>query len=173
MNRKSLQEPLHKHPSVGKHPDRLAHPALVAGRDRHAEEPSEQRAGGFSAFCRGIIRPMAVAAAAGLAAVTALAGFAYGNADPTALIPALSAAAVAVASLAGGLTAGLGRRRQALGASLIVGLILSALLCLGGLWAGGGTPLAWLTRLLPLPVCAVSGLLTRARPQKAAHAAHR
>ena len=169
MNRKSLHAPMHAHPSVGKHPDRLSHPALSVGGGGLAEEPSEHTAGGFSFTARGIGIALVSAVAAALLSVTVTAAVAYRSADPTALIPTLSGVAVAITSLVAGLTAGLCRRGRAVAASLTVGAILSALFCLVGLCTGGGTPLDWAMRLLPLPVCAVCGLLTRARPRQNTH----
>ena len=169
MNRKSQQSLLHAHPSVGKHPDRPSHPALAAGRGGHAEEPSDHMAGGFSATWRRILWPCIAVAAGGLLSVTVSAAAAYGSADPTALIPALSAVSLALTSLSGGLTAGLCYRERAFAASFSVGGILTALLCLIGLFSGGGSPMDWLMRLIPLAVCTVVGFLTRKRPQRVIH----
>ena len=171
MNRKSLHTSLHAHPSVGKHPDRLSHPALSVGRDGHAEEPSEHIAGGFSFTVRGIGISLLASAVAVLPAITAMTAVACRSEDPTALIQPMAEVAVAIASLSGGLTAGLCRRERAVAASLSVGVILTVLLCLLGLRSGVGTPLVWATRLLPLPVCALCGFLTRARPRQNTHRA--
>lgn len=175
MNPKQLT----KHASVGKHPDRLSHPALTAGRIGHAEEPSDQSAGGFSRTLRNLLLPAAVSAATGLVAVTALTAVATSSApDPSALVPALSAVALALASFAGGLTAGKCHGERAMAGSLISGSLLAALLCLIGLVSGGGHAgtwsaypgaVVWLIRLAPLPIHALGGLLTRPRPKKASH----
>lgn len=159
------------HTSVGKHPDRLAHPALAAPR-RHAEEPSDQSAGGFSAVLRGFLLPPAVVTVAFFVSVTVLTAVADRSQDPTALVPGFSAAALAVASLAGGVTAGLCRRTRAVASGLLCGLLLSVLLCTVGLASGGdpdGGMLPWLLRLSPIPVSGLGGLLTRPRKKVPAH----
>ena len=175
MNHKHLTT----HSAVGKHPDRLSHPAVTAGRIGHAEEPSDHSAGGFSSTMRALLLPLAVTVAAGLAAVTVSAAMAASSADPTALIPPLSVAALVTAALAGSITAGLCRRTRAVASALISGCLLTALLCLAGLLSGGADApwaelspaIPWLIRLLPVPVSAVGGLLTRPRPQKNTHTA--
>ena len=177
MNQKKLTN----HASVGKHPDRLSHPALAAGRIGHAEEPSDHRSGGFSRTLRNLLLPLAVTAATGLVSVTATTAVAGRSPDPTALIPALSALSLALASFAGGLTAGLCNRASSLAGSLISGGLLTALLCLigllsggesagnGGVWSAFPPIVAWLIRLAPLPIHALGGILTRPRPQKVTH----
>ncbi len=175
MNQKQLTN----HSTVGKHPDRLSHPAITAGRIGHAEEPSDKSAGGFSSTLRSLLLPLAATAATGLMTVTVMTAAAGSSPDPTALIPALSVAALALSSLAGGITAGLCRRDRAVANSLISGCLLTALLCLMGLLGGGdqgagasfSPTIAWLVRLIPVPVCALGGVLTRPRPQKNTHKA--
>ena len=175
MNKKQLTN----QSTVGKHPDRLSHPALSAGRIGHAEEPSDHSADGFSSTLRALLLPLAATAVTGLAAVTAMTAVAKSGPDPTALIPMLSGAALTLSSLAGGITAGLCRRGRAVASSLISGCLLTALLCLIGLIGGGsqgaGASLSpaipWLIRLLPVPISALGGLLTRPRPQKTTHTA--
>ena len=174
MNQKQLTN----HSSVGKHPDRLSHPALSAGRIGHAEEPSDNSAGGFSSTLRSLLLPLAATAVTGLLSVTVMAAAAGSSPDPTALIPALSVAALALSSLAGGITAGLCRRDRAVASSLISGCLLTALLCLPGLLGGtqGADALfsptvTWLIRLVPIPVCALGGVLTRPRPHRTTHKA--
>ena len=175
MTHKSISA---NHPSVGHHPDRLSHPAHRAARNRaprgdrdlikrdrvtYDGEPSDAGADGFSSVLRRIFLPPAVAAATGLAAVTVMTAVAAGSADPTALIPILPPVATALASLAGGITAGLTHRARAIPTALLCGAILSAALCLAGLAAGPDTPALWLIRLMPLPLCGMGGVWTRKR----------
>ena len=161
--------------TVGKHPDRLSHPALQSGRIGHATEPpdagSYDRAGGFSGLLRGIFLPTAASAAAGLLSVTVLSAAATRSPDPTVTLPLLSVAALLIASLAGGVTAGLLRRDRAVSASLLSGGILAGILCLMGGLGGGGSAVSWLIRLMPLPVHGLGGLMTRRRRTKPTHAA--
>ena len=173
MNHKSIV----KHSSVGNHPDRLSHPAPAAGRIGHAAEPSDPKTDGFSHALKALLLPMAAVVLTSLVAVTLMTAIAGAGPNPGALIPALSAAALAVASLAGGITAGLCRRSNAVGAALISGCLVSVLLCAIAL-IGGGTPspypeaspvIPWLLRLSPIPLHALGGLLTHPRPQKASH----
>ncbi len=176
MNHKSIT----KHSSVGQHPDRLSHPASATGRIGHAAEPSDSQADGFSHILKALLLPTAASAVTGLGAVTIMTAIAGAGPDPGSLIPILSAAALAIASLAGGITAGLCRRDRAIPASLVSGCLLSAILCAIAL-IGGGSPSAtwpeaspavpWLIRLAPIPIHALGGLLTRPRPVKASHTA--
>ena len=155
--------------SIGKHPDRPSHPALPSGRVGYDREPSDRSAGGFSATARRFILPPLVTAVTALAAVTVSAAVAAGTPDPTALIPVLGPVATAVASLAGGITAGLCYRERATAASLVWGGCLAAILCLAGFCAGWGGAAASLTRLMPLPICGMGGFLTGRRKKKAGH----
>ena len=154
---------------VGKHPDRPSHPALSAGRGGYAVEPSDSSAGGFSSFRWRWGLPPVVSAVTAAFAVTLMAALAVGSEDPTALIRVLAPVATGLASLAGGITAGLCHRRRSVTAALLYGGALSLILCLAGLSAGKGTPMAWLTRVLPLPLYALGGFVTRPRPPKARH----
>lgn len=175
MNHKSIT----KHSSVGHHPDRLSHPAPAAGRIGHAAEPSDQKTDGFSHILKPLLLPIAASALTALAAVTLMTAIAGASPNPGPLIPALSAAALAVASLAGGITAGLCRRDRSIGAALISGSLIAALLCAVALVGEGTTPtspeaspvIPWLLRLSPIPLHALGGLLTRPRPKKASHTA--
>ena len=176
MNHKSIV----KHSSVGNHPDRLSHPAPAAGRIGHAAEPSDPHAGGFFHTLKGLLLPFAVAAATGLGAVTLLTVAVGNHPDPAAMIPILGTVALTLSSLAGGIAAGLCNRDRAIAGSLVSGGILTALLCAVGLIFGGQTAgiwsayppiVAWVIRLVPLPIHALGGVLTRPRPQKASHTA--
>ena len=157
------------HLPVGKHPDRPSHPALSAGRVGYAEEPSDRRAGGFSAFRWRWILPPVVSAVTATFAVTLLSALAVGNGDPNALIGILAPVATGIASLAGGITAGLCHRRRSVMTALLYGGAPAVILCLIGLSAGQGTPVAWLTRLLPLPLYVLGGFITRPGTPKARH----
>ena len=161
------------HASVGKHPDRPSHPALSSGSVGYVQEPSDSRAGGFSATLRRWLLPPVLSAATAALTVTVMAAVtAARSADPTALIPLLAPVVTAVASLVGGVVAGLCHRERALPSALLYGGILAALLCLAGLGAEPSNATAWLTRLMPLPLHALGGLFTRTRPRKAAHRLH-
>ena len=174
------QKQLNRHTSAGKHPERLSHPAIASGRIGHAAEPSDPHAGGFFHTLKGLLLPFAVAAATGLGAVTLLTVAVGNHPDPSGLIPILGAVALTLSSLAGGIAAGLCNRDRAIAGSLVSGGILTALLCAVGLIFGGQTAgiwsayppiVAWVIRLVPLPIHALGGVLTRPRPQKASHTA--
>ena len=157
------------HLPVGKHPDHPSHPALSSGRVGYAREPSDSRAGGFSATMWRVLLPPALWAVAVVLAVTAMAAVSAGSADPAALVPLLAPVATAIASLLGGITAGLCHRRRSVSAALLYGGLLTVILCLVGLTAEQGGAVTWLTRLMPLPLHALGGVITRPRPPKAAH----
>lgn len=172
MNQKQLTD----HPSVGKHPDRPSHTAISARGLGHAEEPSDDIEGGFSRILRRLLLPLAVTAVAGLIFVTALTVAAFNSPDPTALVTPLSAAALALASLVGGITAGKCHGERAVAGSLISGCLLAALLCLLALLIGGeaqGMPpaVAWLIRLATIPVHMIGGILARPKQKPATHTA--
>lgn len=168
------------HATLGNRPERLSHPTLAAGRIGHAEEPPDHHAGGFSRTLRSLLLPLAVTALTGLIAVTGLSALASKSSDSAALIPVLSVLSLTAASLAGGITAGLSKREQAMAGSLISGCILTALLCLTALAGGGETTgawasyppaIPWLIRIAPIPLHTLGGFITRKRPQKATHTA--
>ena len=160
------------HATVGKRPDSLSHPALAAGRIGHAEEPPDRSEGGFSSVLRAILAPVAAAVATALLSVTALAALAGNTPDPASLVPWLSAAALALSSLAGGITAGLCKRESAVLRGLLWGVLLSALLYVVGFAAGDiGGAAECLLRIIPIPVSALGGVLTRPRRSRPAHRA--
>ena len=170
------QQKLTNHSSVGTHPDRPTHPALAAGRIGHAEEPSDHHAGGFLATLRGLARSTLATLAVGLAAVTVMTvltmtAIAGENSDPAATVPLLAPIATAIASLVGGITMGLNNRRRSVANALIGGTIMAGMLCLLGFLSGGDDAGSWLVRLLPLPLYAIGGLLTRAKPRPVTHTA--
>lgn len=172
MNHKQLTN----RSSVGKHPDRLSHPALSAGRLGHAAEPSDNPAGGFSRVLYKLLLPLAITALTGALFVTALSVVAYQSPDPTAWILPLSTAALALASLAGGLAAGKCYGERAVSGSLLSGCLFAGLLCLIALLHGNvvnGMPIAvsWLIRLGTVPVYLLGGILTRPKPKIATHTA--
>ena len=169
MNQRSTTH----HSSVGKHPDRVPHPALTAGRSGRAEEPSDRQAGGFSRILRKLLLPLAVTVASGAVFVTVLTIAAYQSPDPTALVTPLSIASLGLASLAGGITAGKCHGEGAIPGSLMSGCTLALILCLVG-WIGGGESeglIPWLIRLATVPVHLVGGLMTRPRKKPAGHTA--
>ena len=157
------------HPSVGKRPDHPSHPALGSGGVGEVREPSDHRSGGSSAILRRLALPPAVGIATALAAVTVMTAVAAKSADPAALIPVLAPVATAAASLAAGITAGLCHRQRAAPSAAVCGVVLAALLCLVGLITGQGSAVTWLTRLMPLPLCALGGFFTRPRRRVAGH----
>ena len=160
------------HSSVGKHPDRLPHPALTAGRSGRAEEPSDTQAGGFSRALRKLLLPLAVTAISGAVFVTVLTAAAYQTPDPTALVTPLSMAALGLASLAGGITAGKCNRERTMLGSMVSGCLLAVILCLVA-WMGGVSQgmIAWLTRLSTVPIHLVGGFVTRPRKKSVGHTA--
>ena len=169
------QRQLTKHTSVGKRPDRLSHPALTAGRVGHAEEPSDN-AGGFSRILRRFLMPLGVTAGSGAIAVIAMTVAACQTPDPTALITPLAAAALGIASIAGGITAGRCSPDNAVGSSLVSGVLLTAILCLIALPGGGdtvdlSTAAAWFIRLSPIPFHLLGGIMARPRKKPASHTA--
>ena len=162
------------HLSVGKHPDRLTHPALSAGRLGHAEEPSDEGiADGFSHTIRRFLLPLAVTVFSGGIFTTALSVAAWNSADPTAWIPLLSPIVLGLAALAGGITAGKCCKERAVGGSFMSGCLFAAILCLLALLAGKGEQglASWLIRLATIPVHGIGGFLSRPRKRPAAHTA--
>ncbi len=162
-----------QHNSVGKPPDRLPRPALTVGRSGRAEEPSDTQAGGFSRILRKLFLPFAVTTASGVIFVTALTLAAYRSPDPTALVTPLSVAALWLASLAGGITAGKCAGEKAMIGSLISGCMLAAILCLIA-WINGGEEqgvIPWLIRLATVPIHLLGGFVTRPRKKPAGHTA--
>lgn len=164
------------HSSVGKHPDHQSHPALVAGRTAHAEEPSDDIAGGFSRILCKLFLPLAVTAVSGAVFVTALTIPAYQSQNPTALVTPLSMAALGVASLAGGITAGKCGRERAVPGSLVSGCLFAGILCLIALFGSGEmqgipTSVAWMIRLAAIPVHMIGGFMVRPRKKPTTHTA--
>ncbi len=176
MSQRQLTAHKSAHASVGKHPDRLPHAALPAGRRGQAEEPSDRPAGGFSRILRGLLVPMAVTAVSGVVCITALTAAAYRSPDPSALVLPLTAAALGLSSLAGGIAAGKCGGEGAVGRSLVSGCLLAAVLCLCALLRNGGvmglpTAAAWMIRLSVIPLHLLGGLFTRPRKKPASHTA--
>ena len=82
------------HPSqrpVGRHPDRPAHT-----RVRPSEEPSDTQAGGFSSVLRSYPIVLGITALTALLLITVAALILQNSPDPTALVPPVSAALLAV-----------------------------------------------------------------------------
>ena len=169
MNKRQLTS----HSSVGKHPDRLSHPALSAGRIGHAEEPSEHTAGGFSRILRRLLLTGAVTALAGAVFVTALSMVAWNSADPTALMRYLSPVALGLTSLVSGITAGKCCSDRPVAGGLVSGCLFAGRLCLIGLLGGDmqglPIPLVWLIRLSTIPVQVMGGIIARPKQRSAAH----
>lgn len=159
--------------SVGKRPDRLSHTALTAARAGHAEEPSDVRAGGFSRVWRRILLPLGCSVGAEIVMITALAVAVHRYPDPTALIFPVSAAALGLSSLVGGITAGKCNGRGAVKGSLFSGCLMAAILCAAALLMSTDRTSAmdWLLRLSPIPWHLIGGLLTRPRKKPSAHTA--
>ena len=168
MNQRSTTH----HSSVGKHPDRLPRPALTAGRSGRAEEPSDTQAGGFSSILRSYPVTLGITVLTALLLITASALILYNSPDPTALIPPMSAAVLAVAALIGGITAGKLNPSTPVPASLICGGLTAALLTLVALFVGGeGDLLTWGIRIGILPLHLLGGILTRPKPKLPTHTA--
>lgn len=135
-----------KHPSVGRHPDR---PART--RVRPTEEPSDTQAGGFSSTLRRVLIAVGITMLTAVLLTTAAAVALYNSPDPTPWILPVSAAALALASLCGGITAGKLNPTAPVAAGLLSGGLTAALLLLislifrerGGLvpWAMGSDAL--------------------------------
>lgn len=159
------------HPSsVGKRPDRPAS-TFLRGRARH-EEPSADTAGGFSAILRGYPISLAVTVLSGAIFITAAAFAAYHSPDPTALIPALSAVALALAALSGGMTAGKLNPTCPLAASLFCGGVTAVLMILPALALGSaGGLIPWLMRIGMIPLHLLGGIVARPRRKGPAHTA--
>ena len=168
MNTHSNPHPTHspQHKSVGRHPDRPSSPA------RQTVEPSDQAAGGFSSMLRRLPIVLGVTALSGLLLVTALCLVAFLSSDPTALLRPCTAAALIVATLCGGITAGKLNPDAPLSAGLLCGTVTAGLLILAALVAGqSGGILHWGLRLAVIPVYAVGSALTRPRKKIPAHTA--
>ena len=166
MNTHSNTHPTsqNQHKSVGKHPDRPAHAA------RQTEEPSDHAAGGFSSILRSMPIALGVTALSGLVTVTALCMAALLSSDPTALIRPCSVAALLVAALCGGITAGKLNPSAPLKAGLLGGVVTVVLLLLPVLLTGsGGGGLQWGLRLGVIPAHLAGSALTRPRKKAPTH----
>ncbi len=151
--------PLQK--SVGRHPDRPARRSV-----RPSEEPSDTQAGGFSSILRGYPIVLGITALTALLLVTVAALILYNSPDPTALIFPVSAAALAVSALIGGIAAGKLNPSCSVSASLVCGGLTAALLILLSLCFGGdGDLLSWGLRIGVLPLHLLGGILTRPKPK--------
>ena len=158
------------HPSqnpVGRHPDRPA-PTRV----RQSEEPSDTRAGGFSSILRSYPVVLGITALTALLLTTVAALILHNSPDPTALIPPVSAAVLAVSSLIGGMVSGKLNRAQPVSASLVCGGLTAVLLILISLFfEGKGDLLSWGMRIGVLPLHLPGGILTRPKPKAPTHTA--
>jgi hypothetical protein len=165
-----------QHTSVGRHPDLPARAAFGARTPaRPTEEPFDLQANGFSSILRGIAAASAVTVLLGLVFVTAACFAAVHSPDPISLAAPLSAAALALASLLGGITAGrLCPARTAVAALLTgaaVALALSLLSLLPLHMGESGRTLPWLIRLGTVPVHLLGGILARPRRKAPTHTA--
>lgn len=158
------------HPSqnpVGRHPDRPA-PTRV----RQSEEPSDTQAGGFSSILRSYPIVLGATALTALLLTTVAALILHNSPDPTALIPPVSAALLAVSSLIGGMVSGKLNRVTPVSESLICGGLTAALLILISLFfEGKGDLLSWGMRIGVLPLHLLGGILTRPKPKAPTHTA--
>jgi hypothetical protein len=146
------------HPPVGRHPDRPAHP-----RARPSEEPSDNRAGGFSTILRRYPVVLGVTVLAGALLLTAACGIVWSTSDPTARIPYASAAALLLTALCGGITAGKLNPSSPLWAGGLCGCLSAVPLILTGLILGGSGLLPWVLRLSVIPLHLLGSALTRPR----------
>lgn len=159
-----------QHNPVGKHPDRLPHPALTAGRSGRAEEPSDTQSGGFSRILRRFLLPLTAASISGVVFVTGLTFAAYQTSDPTAFISSLSVIALGLTSLAGGITAGRCNKERPVFGSFVSGCLLTAILFLTSRIDGDAQGLMpWLLRVAVIPFHMLGGFMTRPRKKHAGH----
>ena len=153
--------------SVGRHPDRPARP-----RVRQSEEPSDTKAGGFSSILRSYPLTLGITALTAFLLITVAALILYHSPDPTAWVFPVSAAALAVSSLIGGIAAGKRNPSCPVAASLVCGGLTAAVLILLSLCFGeDGDLLSWGMRIGILPLHTVGALLTRSKPQAPSHTA--
>ena len=157
-------------PTVGRHPDRLAHSIMPA---RQNEEPSEHLSGGFSSILRACPLSMAVSLGTGLALVTVAAFALSKTPDPTALLPWVTPCITGLCSLAGGIVAGRCQKAHPVAASTLSVGLFAILLILVSLVFGGESDgiLTWIVRLSVLPVHIGGGLLSRPRAKAPTHRA--
>lgn len=160
------------HSSVGSRPDRLPRPAIKVGKAGHVEEPPDTQTGGFSSILRSYPVTLGITVLTALLLITVSALILYNSPDPTALIPPVSAAVLAVAALIGGIIAGKLNPSSPVPASLICGGLTAALLILVSLFAGGGGDfLTWGIRIGILPLHLLGGILTRPKTKLPTHTA--
>jgi hypothetical protein len=140
---------------------------------RQTEKPSDETAGGFSAILRGYPITLAVTVLSGAVFITAAAFAAYHSPDPTALIAPLSAVALALAALTGGMTAGKLNPTRPMGAGLLCGGLTAVLLTVLSLLLGGnaGGFFPWLMRIGVIPLHLLGGVIVRPRQKTPAHTA--
>ena len=161
------------HPSVGKHTDRPAHP-VSHGKStaRQTEKPFDEASDGFSAILRSLPLSLGVTALTAIVFLTALAFAAYFSPDPMPLTKALSAVALALASVMGGLVAGRLNPARPLGASLLTGGTAVAVLLLLTLLPGeDGGLLSLLLRPAALLFHLLGGIMSRPRKKAPTHTA--
>lgn len=179
------------HSNAGRHPsERTTHPTAHisdASRTRTSdqrrsierrgeEKPSDTSAGGFSLALRTLPISLGVSALTGLLLLTVSAAIAYTAIDPTALMTPLAYGVLAVASIAGGMTAGARNRPNALLGGVVSGCTLALLVTVLGLVVGRGSaasdlsPAApWLARLGIIVFHVLGAAFFRPRPKPATH----
>ena len=145
------------------------HPSATHDGRGYSEEPSDNMAGGFSRLLLRFGLPLGLFVASGVIFSAAAALAATATSDPTAWILPLSAVALLLASLVGGITAGKCSPQHAIGSAAVSGLILSVILILLSFFGGDMGWLSWVMRLSVIPVHILGGALSRPRAKPAGH----
>jgi hypothetical protein len=115
---------------------------------------------------------LGVTVLSGLLLITALCLIALRSPDPTALIRPCAAAALMLASLCGGITAGKLNPATPLSAGLLSGAVATVLLILSALLTGqSGGLLPWVMRLAVILAYLLGSAMTRPRKKAPAHTA--
>ena len=135
----------------------------------YSEEPSDNLAGGFSRLFFRLGLPLGLSAASGLIFSAAAALAATATTDPTAWILPLSAVALFLSALVGGITAGKCNPQNVMGSAAISGSIFAVILIFLSLFGGDMGWLSWVMRLSPIPVHILGGALSRPRAKPAKH----
>lgn len=163
-----------QHPSVGRYPDRPVHSTPVRVSSGQTDEPSGNTTGGFLSVLRSYPLTLAVTVLTALALVTIACFVAYRCPDSASLTFPASCIVLALASLAGGITAGKRNPNSPVTASLLCGGLTAALLIvLSWILDGEGGLIPWAMRLSPLPMHLLGGVLTRPRKKAPVHTAAR
>lgn len=156
------------HTSVERHRDRSASTLRRRGVES-TEEPSHQAEGGFSSILRRYPVVLGVTALTGLVAVTVATLILYNSSDPTKGILPAASIALAIASLAGGITVGKMSPTAPRAAGLLCGGLTGGLLLIFSLLWGDGGVLRWCMCGGALMLHLVGGAIARPRKKAPAH----